>query len=247
MTNPIRFLPALALVLSATVSLGIADDEKAYPAAAKAHFDRADKALNAAWAVAKSALGESEFAGLKQEQKAWLEYRDSIARSPLHAGVAHEGELPLTSLEYLETAAFMAEERTAWLLGLTRKWGDDENLSGEWSDSCGGSVRIVEQKGALVFSIECVRGPTSHTGEISGTAKWNQTIGWFSVKAEGEDEETSLSFILRDRKLEIIGANTGHFHGMRAYFDGEYVKTRLLTQKERTAVLNGDRENDPDR
>ncbi|MBN8458016.1 MAG: DUF1311 domain-containing protein [Verrucomicrobia bacterium] len=242
MTNPVRFLPALALVFSATVSLGIADEEKTDPATAKAHFDRADKALNAAWSTAKAALGESEFAGLKQDQKAWLEYRDSIARSPLHAGVAHEGELPLTSPEYLETAAFMAEERTRWLLGFTRKWGEDENLTGEWSDSCGGSVRIVEQKGVLVFSIECVRGPTSHTGEISGTAKWNQTIGWFSVKADGEDEETSLSFILRDKEFEIIGANTRFFHGARAYFDGKYIKIRSLTQKEKTALLNGEKD-----
>lgn len=242
MTNPIRFLPALALLVSATVSLGIADEEKTNPAAAKAHFDRCDKALNAAWSAAKTTLEASEFAGLKQDQKAWLEYRDYIARSPLHAGVAHEGDLPLTSPDYLDAAAFMAEERTAWLLGLTRKWGEDEDLTGEWSDSYGGSVRIVERKGELVFSIECVRGPTSHTGEIGGTAKWNQTIGWFSVKADGEDDETSLSFILRDKQLEIIGANTGHFHGARAYFDGKYVKTRSLTQKEKAALLKGEKD-----
>lgn len=88
--------------------------------------------------------------------------------------------------------------------------------------------------------MECVRGPTSHVGGLSGVAAWNEHIGWFSDKGRGDkggDPETNVSFILRDRRLEIIGANTGYYHGARAYFDGDYVKTGMLDAKAQAKVV----------
>jgi hypothetical protein len=64
-------------------------------------------------------------------------------------------------------------------------------------------------------------------------------MGWFSDK--GRDKErptrTNLSFILRGRKLEVVGANTGYYHGARAYFDGEYVKTSSLSAKSQAKIV----------
>ena len=42
---------------------------------------------------------------------------------------------------------------------------------------------------------------------------------------------------LRDRKLEVIGANTGNYHGVRAYFGGEYVKAGPLNAKMQAKVM----------
>lgn len=215
------------------------EDQKPTPQQAKAHFEKADKALNDAWAAAKKALTEGEFAKLKEDQRGWVEYRDYLARSPMFTGAESHGDLALDSPEYLEAAAGLAEMRTQWLKGLVREWKTEEPLTGLWTDSYGGRIQIVENEGTLLFWISCVRGPTSHLGDLPGIATWNQPLGWFSDKGRDKEktEETNLCFILRDRKLEVVGANTGYYHGARAYFNGEYVKVSQLTAKEQAKVI----------
>ena len=233
-------IPCIILLLLAALSGVVHAEEKKLTAKqARAFYEKADKALNEAWAAAKAALPESEFNELKEEQKMWVAYRDHLARSPMYTGAEAHGELSLDAPEYLEAAAYLAEDRTKWLKGLVREWGTDETLTGMWSDSHGGTIQIVEQDGKLHFIVECVRGPTSHLGGLAGIAAWNNTIGWFSDKGRdpAKEGETNLSFILRDRKLEIIGANTGEYHGVRAYFDGEYVKTGALNAKQQAKVV----------
>lgn len=222
----------LTLLVTAFITSAHAQQDKPLtPKQARAAYDKADKALNDAWTAAKAALPESEFNKLKEEQRNWVAYRDYLARSPMYTGAEAQGELPLDAPEYLEAAAGLADMRTRWLKGLVREWKAEENLTGEWTDSYGGRIEIVEREGHLYFVTECVRGPTSHTGGLAGVAAWNQTIGWFSDKGRGDkggDAETNLSFVLRDKRLEVIGANTGYYHGARAYFDGDYVKVQTL-------------------
>ena len=52
----------------------------------------------------------------------------------------------------------------------------------------------------------------------------------------GSDDETNLALVMDGMKLRINGANTQHYHGARAYFDGEYVRTGALTAKEQAEV-----------
>lgn len=242
MRTLITLLPAF-LVATLWVSTSVlAQNEPApiNPAEAKAAFDKADRALNEAWAAAKKALDESDFNKLKEEQRAWLEYRDYLARSPLYTGASAQDELPLTAPEYLEAASHLSNERVVWLKGLIRAQEGEETLTGSWSDSYGGSIDIVQKGNQLHFVIQCVRGPTSHVGGLAGIATWNESIGWFSDKGradKGDDPETNLSFIQRNQKLEIIGAHTSYYHGARAYFDGTYVKTANLDSKEQTKIL----------
>lgn len=226
------------LLAAIFIGSGQAQEKQLSPRAAKALFDKADNALNAAWATAKEALPESDFNKLKEDQRAWVEYRDALARSPIYAGAEGHDELELDAPEYLEAAAGLADERTAWLKGLIHEW-KDETLSGHWTDSYGGSIDVVEREEHLYFVVQCVRGPTSHVGGLSGIAAWNPDIGWFSDKGRDKDkeDETNLSFIYRDAKLEIIGANTSYYHGARAYFDGSYVKVKTLNAKEQTKIV----------
>jgi len=208
------------------------------PQQAKATYVKADRALNEAWAAAKKALSEVDFNALKESQRTWVAHRDYLARSPMFTGADGQGELALDSQEYLGAAAELADMRTVWLRGLIREPAD-ENLTGEWTDSYGGSIEIVEREGHLHFTIQCVRGPTSHVGGLAGSAVWNQSIGWYSDKGRDKDktDETNLSFNLRERKLEVIGANTGYYHGARAYFDGSYVKVSPLSAKVQAKTL----------
>lgn len=226
------------LFLTLFLSVALAQDKALTAKAARAAYETADRDLNAAWAAAKKALSEAEFNVLKEEQRAWVEHRDYLARSPMYTGADAQGELTLDAPEYLEAAAGLAEMRTNWLMGLIRETNDD-TLTGVWTDSFGGHIEFVEREGHLHFVMECVRGPTSHTGGLAGIAVWNSPIGWFSDKGreEGKADETNLSFNLRGRKLEIIGANTGHYHGARAYFDGAYVKVQALNAKAQAMIV----------
>lgn len=233
-------ISALSLLLLTTACIGSAraEDKPLTREAAKALFDKADHALNEAWAAAKKALSEEEFTKLKEDQRAWVEYRDYLARSPMFTGADRQGELSLDDPEYLQAAAGLEDDRTEWLKGLIQDW-NVEGLTGAWSDSRGGSIQIVEKDGQLYFAIMCTRGPTSHSGDLSGVAVWNSPIGWFSDKGrdKNKSDETNLSFVLSDRKLEITGANTGYYHGARAYFDGSYVRVQTLTDEQKATVI----------
>ncbi|MES2597947.1 MAG: lysozyme inhibitor LprI family protein [Verrucomicrobiota bacterium] len=247
MRTSITLLPAFLVAVFLASAPALAQNEPApiNPAEAKAAFDKADRALNEAWNAAKKALDESEFTKLKEDQRAWIEHRDYLARSPLYTGVSAQDELPLTAPEYLEAASHLANERAVWLRGLIRAQEGEEDLTGSWSDSYGGSIDIVQRGNQLHFVIQCVRGPTSHVGGLAGIATWNESIGWFSDKGrpdKGDEPETNLSFTLRNQKLEIIGAHTSYYHGARAYFDGTYVKTSKLDAKDQTKILKSAQE-----
>lgn len=236
-------ISALSLLLLSTALLGsaFAEDKPLTREAAKALFDKSDRALNEAWAAAKKALSEEEFIKLKEDQRAWVWYRDILAQSTSYAGsglVGDDGLLPLDSLEYFRAATGVTDERAAWLRGLVTQWSDD-NLTGVWNDSRGGYITIVEKDGHLYFEAECARGPFIHMGTLSGVATWNSPIGWFSDKGQvnEKEEETNLSFVLRDNKLQITGANTRYYHGSRAYFDGSYVRVESLTPRQQLKII----------
>ncbi|MFC5458104.1 lysozyme inhibitor LprI family protein [Prosthecobacter fluviatilis] len=233
-------ISALSLLLLITAGTGSAraEEKPLTRDAAKVLFDKADRALNEAWAAVKRKLPEKDFNKLKEDQRSWVEYRDCLARSPLFTGAGGQDDLPLDAPEYLEAAAGLEDERSEWLKGLIHEW-KDETLSGVYSDSRGGRVEVAEEGGHLYFSISVVRGPTSHGGDISGVAVWNAPIGWYSDKGIDKDksDETNLSFVLRERKLEITGANTGYYLGARAYFDGSYVKVKTLDVKAHSEMV----------
>lgn len=228
------------LFAAACGCLGQAQEKQLSAKEVKALYDKADHALNAAWAVAKEKLTAEEFNELKEDQRAWLEYRDYLARSTSYAGGGEQDENGLLrdSPAYLEAAAGLAKERTEWLRGLVAQWPDD-SLTGIWNDSHGGWVTIVQQDGHLFFDAECARGHSIHLGSLLGVAVWNAPLGWYSDKGEDKDkeEETNLCFIQRDKKLELVGAKTKYYHGARAYFDGSYIKVRELSAVAQKKVI----------
>ena len=218
-------------------------------AEAKAAFEKADKALNEIWAKAKTQLPAEEFETLKADQRGWIGWRDYIAASFTIVGADVPENKAKETPEYFSTAAGLMETRVQWLKGYLKDPVEEDTMTGVWEDSQGGILSIVQEGKKLFFTLEVVRGPTFHLGNIGGEATWNAPLGWFSIQDGDAEkkEETNLAFIQRSRKLEIIGANTGHYHGARAYFDGEYVRVAKLDAKEAAKVKKESIEGPSDR
>ena len=196
----------------------------------KASFQSADAALNRVWSDLKTKLGESEFQELKALQRAWLEYRDYMAEWQAGPDVQDKGPGAIRSTpSYLETATHLTEARVEFLQGWVNEPRDLHSWEGEYVDSFGGRLAIVEKNGALQFSLEVVRGATFHTGSISGVAEKNAHLAQYSDKSDDSEKakefgETWLHFKRDDRFIVVSGANTGHYHGARAYFNGKYIR-----------------------
>lgn len=233
------FLAALIITLAHVELAEAQDAEEKAPtlAEAKAAFAKADRALNQAWSAAKGAVTGEAAAQLTQSQRSWLEFRDDRAQyESQQAGQKDSKQSPI----WHTTAAELTESRAEWLRGRAQTAKEPpETLTGRWTDSYGGTLRVVQQQERLLFTCEVVRGPTYHTGEISGIGSWNQRIGWFSDKGRDPEktEESNLAFVDRDGCLEIIGANTIHYHGARAHFDGIYCKVGSLDEKEQAELI----------
>jgi len=214
-------------------SLAVAEEKKLSQPEAKAAFAKADKSLNEAWAAAKKALSESEFAELQIKQRDWMKFREDRARGENRELGEAEAK---KSAGYYEAAAEITQTRVEWLRGRVKN--ESDSLSGLWIDSFGGTAEIVQEKERLLFVFSVVRGPTFHTGSLSGIATWNSPLGWFSDKGRDKEksDESNLAFVSRGSVLEIIGANTSNYHGARAYFDGLYCLVAPLDEKGKAKV-----------
>ncbi|MFD0892932.1 DUF1311 domain-containing protein [Luteolibacter ambystomatis] len=202
---------------------------------AKAAFAEKDKALNAEFAALKKDLRPELFTKLQEDQRGWVEHRDYVSDGQAH------GDKPEQSADRWQSMADMTNSRLAWLKAW-RKLDQKKSWSGSYSDGRGGLLEIVEKDGKCWFVMSVVRGPTFHTGEISGQMRVNDSTGWFETKAEGEDKPTWLTFL---DGLDYAGSvrvaeeNTGSFHGARAYFQGTYLWTGELSAEEKKNVMEG--------
>ena len=232
-------LLALIFTLSAAAFAGAQQQQQEKEptlAEAKAAFAKADRALNQAWGAAKAAVTGDASTQLTQGQREWLQFRDYQAGWESEQAGQKD---PKRSAIWHSIAADLTTSRAEWLRGRARKVEAEETLTGLWSDSYGGTLSVVQQEGRLFFMCEVVRGPTYHTGSIAGVASWNQKIGWFSDKGRDPDkpDETNIAFTDREGCLELVGANTMHYHGARAHFDGIYCKVGTLPADEQAKVL----------
>ena len=229
-------------LLCAALPLTAQETEEPAPtlAEAKADFAKRDKSLNVVWDAVKASqqLDAAELTALREDQKAWLGYRDGIALSPGYSGAPPDEAAAKKSPEYFSTAAALTAERTAWLKGRIAT-EHPETVTGVWSDSYGGSLSIVQQDGKLYFNLEVLRGPTAHIGSISGIASWNEPLGWFSDKAGEKDKtgEANVAFLRKGNRIDVHTANAGSYGGMRAYFDAEYWLVGKLNAKAQAGVI----------
>ena len=195
-------------------------------ARAKARFTAADALLNTTYQTARADAGKKAGA-LRELQRDWIKYRDHMAE------FGH-GENFEAALAYWDAMLDLTVARIQFLPLFNGK-DVPKGLAGIYTDGHFGELQLEEKEGDTVeFSISVIRGPSYHTGELSGTARRKGTKLSYKEKVEpGDDREPAeLSFTFTDGHIiKIEGKNTGHHHGARAYFDGTYYKSGSLPPK----------------
>ncbi len=93
---------------------------------------------------------------------------------------------------------------------------------GVYSDGDGGRIEIKKGSSGYEFTMTCVRGETSHSGEVTGVIpKIKTKLTW---KDSPKDTTCELEFTFSDYKIEVNEKECSVFHGARAYFSGKYRK-----------------------
>jgi uncharacterized protein YecT (DUF1311 family) len=226
---------AIALAFAGITLLGstptFAEEEAAKLEQAKHRFALADAELNKTFEALRKKLGGDEFRDLRDRQRKWLEYRDYMAASqPRQNGF--EGNDPKSSADYWEAMADFTEDRTRFLRA-SFDTSLPKGITGIYQDSFGGELRLEETKEGVAFSINVVRGPTSHTGGLAGIATLKRGAAVYKEQLEaGEDRkpcELTFNFV-EGQIVKLEGKNTEYYHGARAYFVGTYFKVAKLDQ-----------------
>ncbi len=236
---PMKTLLFLLLLAGAV----LADNTPAELKKAKVEHAKADTKLNAAYKAAMAVLSDDAKDELKKDQRAWLQYRDDMAKAQAHQA-GDDPEKPEGSTAYWEMMTSLCDDRSEWLGSYTLA-DLPKGLTGEWSDSRGGRVYLQERKDGVAFGIETVRTPAFNIGGIAGLAKKKGAGAEFVDKATADQEggPCKLHFTLDDSgDLTVKGERTDGYHGRGAFFDGVYRKVAKLKKPVSTEKAP----NDPD-
>ncbi len=223
--------------VAVSVPLGVdgeylAADDAALLAAYKAEAERSAASLAEAVSNHKAANPTGRFSTLLEQQSEWEQGLGERAASD--AGLFEQTENTKAEDEpsYWQARAEALRARQ-FFLATASGTGVSPGIPGIYIDGDGGRLELLvvstDGEEVLDFSIFVVRGPTAHTGELSGIAKLD---GKTKARFKDEDEEAFidgkpavLDFLFEGNVVEIKGENTSYYHGARAYFDGVYFKT----------------------
>jgi hypothetical protein len=117
--------------------------------------------------------------------------------------------------------------------------------NGCYNDRKGGDLEIFgSEKERFGFNIQVVRGPTAHTGEISGIADvlTDSTAKFIDTNEEYSDyyhhaESCTLWFYLENDGIKVYEEYCGWYHGARAFFGSGLLYERETCRFGSTLIL----------
>ncbi len=232
---PVRSLLVTALIVLMTGS-ALADEPQLE--VERQRFEAADAELNQLYAEAARALPELLFEQLRLDQRRWLSQRDTYAAQVASLQGAAEAGVETDEPWFWLARTERTEDRTQVLRGwLAYARGSPGVWAGVWVDGYGGRLLLAERPAdRLLFALLVVRGPTNHLGEIAGVAERNVRTARFATEPVYGEGQTWLTFVRDGPWLRLVAENAETFHGMRAYFDGLYVRVGDLTPEDRDAL-----------
>jgi uncharacterized protein YecT (DUF1311 family) len=194
---------------------------------AQERYTQADNWLNEVYGQARKKL--VSFADLKKRETDWIAYRDYFAEQSSEI-TARSESLP-KEVARLQVLRDLTMSRIRFIRTLL----DDSlpaGITAVYADEYGGVLELQQDNKGVKFSLSVVRGPTSHTGDVSGRISLKGGNGIFHDPnpEEGEKPAEIRFKILDNRRIEIKARNDGYLHGARAYFDGVYFKSGPLNQ-----------------
>ena len=210
--------------------------------AAREKFALTDAALNAAWRPLKTTLSTAQFTAILKQQRQWLRYRDEMATASASGQPFAELASMTQCAEFELARAQITGSRTKVLQALVLPAAS--GWSGVYEDSFGGQISIDARADGLHFLIDVVRSTAYHTGRITGVAqsKGNSAIYRTTTENFDTDAEDTLPVLVSmtraSNQLEVVTENAENFGGMRAYFDGSYVRVSAL-DKTGAAEIDG--------
>jgi uncharacterized protein YecT (DUF1311 family) len=196
---------------------------------ARRRYQAADTWLNETYRQAREKLATSSFADLKKREGDWIAYRDYFAEQS--AGLSANSESLPKEVARLQSLRSLTMSRISFIRSLL----DDRlpaGISAVYHDEYGGELDLEKDNRRIKFRLNVVRGPTSHTGDVSGHVVLKNGSGLYRDPdpSEGESPAEIRFNILDDRRVEIKARNDSYLHGARAYFDGVYFKSGPLTE-----------------
>ncbi len=206
-------------IISAWSILGLTYIEAADLVREKARYEVVDKALNEVFSELKKVMPAERFEEMRKDQRGWVDYKTYMCD---WVG----GEKGQLSPDWWEMAVSLTEARIPYL----KAWkgvGEDFAWPGIYEDGRGGALYIEKRGDKLHFKVSVVRGPTYHSGEISGVMQVNEKRARFSdAGIQGKDAgEAWLDLKQIDgQRIELEATNAQYYHGARAYFDGIYLR-----------------------
>jgi uncharacterized protein YecT (DUF1311 family) len=196
---------------------------------AQRRYDAADTWLNEIYRQAREKLASSSFADLKKRESDWIAYRDYFAEQS--AGINANAESLPEEGARLQSLRELTMSRISFIRSLL----DDSlpaGINAVYRDEYGGELDLEKEDGGIKFRLSVVRGPTAHTGEVSGSILLKNGTGLYRDPDPPKDEAPAeIRFnILDDRRVEIKSRNDSYLLGARAYFSGVYFKSGPLTE-----------------
>jgi uncharacterized protein YecT (DUF1311 family) len=196
---------------------------------AQRRYDAADAWLNEIYRQAKGKLATGSFADLKKREADWINYRDYFAEQS--AGINASSESLPEEVARLQSLRDLTMSRIKFIRSLL----DDSlptGVSAVYRDEYGGELDLEKDSKGAKFRLSVVRGPTLHTGDVSGRVVLRNGSGTYRdpQPVEGEKAAEITFHLLDDRRVEIKARNDGYLRGARAYFDGVYFKSGPLTE-----------------
>jgi uncharacterized protein YecT (DUF1311 family) len=191
-------------------------------------YDAADAWLNEIYLRAKQNLPTGSFVDLKKRESNWIAYRDYFAEQS--AGINANAESLPEEIVRLQVLRELTMSRIKFIHSLLNK-SLPAGVNAVYHDEYGGELDLEQDGKGVKFRLSVVRGPTSHTGDVSGRVVLKNGRGTYRdpQPLEGEKPAEITFQVLDDRRVEIKARNDAYLHGARAYFDGVYFKSDPLT------------------
>ncbi len=190
-------------------------------------YKEADYELNRVFRAIGEKLPEDHRKEMRESSRAWIQNKEYFCGFQAEL----ENKKDPKNSGYFACLLDFTKSRATYL---RQAFGGQEvtpGREGRYDDGLGGRLQLEKKPDdRLEFTIEVVRGPTAHLGEISGDFTLEGAKGRFQTgnceNLAGEQSCCKLLFDFRKYHLKITEDNCSEFHGARAYFDGEYRKVR---------------------